>query len=279
MNVKYKKARKPRGKSTKVAKLSKPVKAAVNKLISGRLENKICSQFGLLSYPVNGNWAETVFCDISGTTTGTTTNGFRPMLPKLTEGAALNERIGAQLQPKSLKLRGTIYLATDVSGSRNYTVRLICVTSKQQKQTDELLTNTGNLYTDQLMWDAQADDSVAYEGCRVIQNTIPINRLAYNVLGDKKYHLTCGSASASLTATQQQVFMSSIISQDFEVVLTQKDMPKNLKYDGKAFYWPNNFAPVFGIGIVDNLGKLNNGAGNTAEILVQWSTQLTYEDA
>ena len=273
-------APKAKPKATFAPKMTtQTVKAIVEKAISKKTENKLIMENGKANTIVGLDYspAEYILPRIDTTST-------YPLLPKLNVGTELYERVGGQIEPKVLKLRGTIYFDFTALGtsyiSRCLDLRLMVLTNKSQRSMPDLLANTGNLYTDTLLWNGQAGDSVDYKGCAPYYNQMPINRKSWNVIEDRIIHLRKGLGS-SVVGGAGEVFTSPQRSYTFEIVLTSKDLPATLKYDGGfSTIYPTNFAPVFYIGFVDTQGSMP--IGNTASdnvVRFQYQTSLIFEDA
>ena len=244
------------------------VKQEVAKAIAKKTENKLITENGYPNTAIGTSYTQYIFPRVDTSLT-------RPLLPKLTGGVDPEQRIGATVTPKVLKIRGTIYYDYKYADSRNLSVRMMLVTNRQQKYMPDLLTNAGNQYTSTLMWNGQTGTPTAYAGCQPYYNTLPINRKAWNVIDDKIVHLRKG-----LNDFSNQTFMSPTTSHDFEYVLGAKDLPATLKYDGGlAITYPTNYAPVMYIGFVDSNGAMAVGdTGSDSVIEIQYTTQLIFED-
>jgi len=254
------------------------VKTIVEKTISRKTENKLIMENGRANTPVGGNYAEYILPRID------TTQGY-PLLPALNVGTELFNRVGGVIEPKALKLRGTLffdYTNTDAA-SRALDIRLMVLTNKSQRSMSELITNTGSQYTNTLMWNGQAGDSTSYQGCQPYYNHLPVNRKSWNVIEDRIIHLRkgLGVAATPLPPSSGEVFMSPQRSYTFEIVLTSKDLPATLKYDGGVgTIYPTNFAPVFYIGFVDVVGAMAVGDINSDKVVqFQYETSLIFEDS
>jgi hypothetical protein len=258
--------------------LGTAVKQEVAKQIAKKTENKLIMQNGFVNTPVGGNYTEYILPRIDTTST-------YPLLPALNTGTELYERVGGVIEPKALKLRGTLfydYTNTDAS-SRALDIRLMVLTNKSQRSMPDLVANAGNQYTSTLMWNGQAGDSTSYQGCQPYYNQLPINRKSWNVIEDRIIHLRkgLGVATAPLPPSTGEVFLSPQRSHTFEIVLTAKDLPASLKYDGGlGTLYPTNFAPVFYIGFVDVTGAMAVGDINSDKVVqFQYETSLIFEDS
>lgn len=257
------------------------VRQEVAKQIARKTENKLIMENGKVNTAVGANYTPVEYILPRIDTTST-----YPLLPALNVGAeaGLNSRVGGVIEPKALKLRGTIHwtYTTDstVFPSRAVDLRLMVLTHKSQRSMPDLVANAGSQYTNTLMWNGQAGNSTSYQGCQPYYNTLPINRKSWNVIEDRIIHLRKGLGSATVGGGGE-VFMSPQRSYTFEIVLTAKDLPATLKYDGGVgVLYPTNFAPVFYIGFVDVEGAMQIGDTNSdKDIEFQYTTSLIYEDA
>lgn len=264
--------RKPRRKAPKV---SKAVKVEVAKQLSKGLENKMIMRNGNADVAVGITYQEFVKMAITADT------DFRQLVPRLTDGTDAYNRVGNSITPKVLKIRGIVFINGNVIPSLDYTLRLMVVTSKLQKETTAL-TTTGSYYTT-LLWNPQVAFPVAYLGGDPYYNQLPINRRAWNVLADKQIHLRKGFPWPGATVTspsEGETFMSPTRSVPFEIVLTQKQLPAKFLYQAPGSDFPTNFAPVLAVGFTDNTGM--NTVGSVAldsNVQIQWQSSLIYEDA
>ena len=267
-----------KGKGKKPAPtVTQAVKDEVAKQIAKKSENKLIMQVGLANSALGADYPREY---IPPTIVGTT--AFRPMLPALTQGTDANQRVGLNVTPKALKLKGTITFDYDLPFSQDYCVRMMVLTSKTTKSIPTLIANASSVYSDALMWDGQTANGITYYGCQPHQNTLPINNKAWNVLEDRLVHMRKGLGGAGSIAPPYdgETFMSPTRSFNFEVKLLAKDMPASLKYGSDADAYPTNFAPVFAIGWVDQTGGLpiSTASAHAKDVSIEWTSYLIYED-
>lgn len=254
----------------------KAVVTIVQKTLSKALENKLAVINGKANTDFGVPHAtEYILPRIDTTSTW-------PILPQVPVGMLGNERIGNVITPKVLKVRGTVYFNWDgsipaLASSRYLDVRMMVVTNKQQKYYPDLAANPSSVYTNTLLWNGQAGEPMAYEGCQLYYNTVPINRRGWNVLEDKLIHLRKGLGAGGGST---EVFGSSTRSANFEFVLTQKDLPATFKYNEVGDGYPTNYAPVMYIGFADATGAMDISDINSDKVLaIEYTSQLIYEDA
>ena len=251
------------------------VKQEVAKQISKKTENKLIMENGIANTPVGTDYVEYVTPRV---------DIIRPLLPKLDVGTELFNRVGGVIEPKALKLRGTVFFDWTtlpvVVSSRDCSLRLMILTHKSQRSMPELVANPSAVYTNTLMWNGQAGDSVAYQGCVPYYNQLPVNRKSWNVIEDRIIHLRKGLGNLT-SGGAGETFMSPTRSHNFEIVLTAKDLPASLKYDGGlGTIYPTNFAPVFCFGWVDNSDNIPIGTTDHDKVIrIEYQTSLIYEDS
>lgn len=275
MNSKFKKPRAPRRKN--VGKVSAAVKVEVAKQLSKSQENKLAMINGLSNTAVGTPYIEYVAQQID------INPNLRGLLPRISDGTDAFQRLGNSITPKVLKIRGLVYFIRTEEFAHDLTLRLMVLTHRSIKNQDELTGSTTTNYTDTLLWNGQTGDAVAYGGNEPYYNQLPINRRAWNVLGDKQIHLRKAFSWPGATVTnasQGETFMSPTRSVPFEFVLTQKQLPAKLLYQGPGTDVPTNFAPVLAMGWADNTRTLQVGTDTNTNIVgIQWTSSLIYEDA
>ena len=259
------------------AAVTQAVKTEVAKQIAKKSENKLIMQVGLANTNISADYPlEYVTPQIAGL------SAFRPILPGMVAGTDANQRIGLNITPKALKLKGTISFAYDLLYSSDYCLRLMVLTNKSQKSMPALVANAASVYSDTLMWDGQTANGISYSGCQPYFNMLPINNKCWNILEDRLVHMRKGLGGGQSIAPPYdgEVFMSPTRSFNFEIVLTQKDMPATLKFNADTDAYPTNFAPVLALGWVDQTGGIpvSTGGAHQKDVLIEWTSYLIYED-
>lgn len=267
--------RKLRTKATTA--VAQAVKTEVAKQIAKKSENKLIMEVGLANTNISADYPiEWVPPQIAGS------SAFRPVLPAIGQGTDANQRIGLNITPKALKLKGTVSFSYDLGFSSDYCLRLMVLTNKSTKTMPALINNSGSVFSDTLMWDGQTANGIAYSGCQPYFNMLPINNKCWNVLEDRLVHMRKGLGGAGSIAPPYdgETFMSPTRSFNFEFLLTSKDMPASLKYNSDADIYPTNFAPVLAMGWVDQTGGLqvSTGGVHQKDVAIEWTSYLIYED-
>lgn len=271
--------------------MSKTVRKIVKKEIARSNENKIVMINGNANTPIGNDYPGTGE-DLAPAIRDNTY--FRGLLPRISDGTDAFQRVGNSITPKVLKVRGLVYFNPDViaSSSWDFTLRLMVLTHKSQKNQDELTRSSvppvtvppsvGQVpYWNSLIWNAQTGTSVPYLGLQPYYNQLPLNRRNWNVLMDRQITLRKGLGDSAITpVSAAETFKSPTRAVPFEFVLTQKQLPAKLQYNGPGTDIPTNFAPVLAMGWVSNDGSLS--VTNTVQdptVQIQWTSSLIYEDA
>lgn len=281
--------RAPRRKTKKTrSNMSKTVRKIVKSEIARSNENKLVMINGQVNTPVGNDYNENLAPAIADNTY------FRGLLPRIADGTDAYQRLGNSITPKVLKVRGLVYFnsGTIAAPSWDFTLRLMVLTHKSQKNQDELTKSSvppvtvppsvGQVaYYSTLLWNGQTGTAVDYKGLAPYYNTLPINRKNWNVLADRQISLRKGLGDAAITPVSAgETFKSPTRAVPFEFVLTQKQLPAKLLYQGPGTDIPTNFAPVLALGWVDNCASIP--IGTTAQdptVQIQWTSSLIYEDA
>jgi len=236
---------------------------------------------GQVNTPVGNDYAEDLAPAIRDNTY------FRGLLPRIADGSDGYQRMGNTITPKVLKVKGLVYFNYDVIGSSSwdFTLRLMVVTHKSQRNQDELTAasiapGTAPGYYKTLLWNGQVAQPTTYEGCQPYYDMLPINRRAWHVLEDKHIHLRKGLSDTAVTPSSAgETFKSPTRAVPFEFVFTQKQLPAKLLYQTPGNDVPTNFAPVLAMGWVSNDGSIQIGNSVLdATVQVQWTSTLIYED-
>jgi len=248
-----KKTRVPRTmKKTTTKTTASQVKAIVNQMMDKKIEDK------QIIFPM----------EVSVYHNSTITPGdLDAMLPIVSPGVGDFQRVGVRISPKSLVVRGTIYLAErDMDVNHPIEVRLLGFTQNDIRNCGSVASiNTGNLLR------GYSGATTDYDG--TIQHQIlPMNNKLFKKIFDKKIKLSEQISSPSLLGTDNPADVrTSAYHYSFKV-----KCPKVLKYDGTDNY-PNNFAPFMAVGYCYLDGTLPDSV--SANVYNDSHCHLIYEDA
>jgi len=183
-------------------------------------------------------------------------------LPIVSLGTGDWNRIGARISPKSLVVRGTVYITSrDMDINRPIEVRLLGFTQNDLRNCAQVAdVDTANLLR------GFNGATVPYDGTLTNQ-TFPINDELFKRLFDKKIKL-----SEQIAGTYEGAdFRTSAYHYSFKI-----KCPKYLKYDGTDNY-PNNFAPFMAVGYTYLDGSAPDEV--LANVHNESHCHLKYEDA
>lgn len=271
--------KKPRAKKAGKAKPKQSLTVIVDKLINRKAETKTSMFYGTATtFPQTGLYADRAYSQQNQFIT-TNAGDLKWLLPNVVQGIGDNQRIGEQISPISLHINGTVKVSLSIL-TGNSPVDIFAVvyvlTHKTYKNYEGL--NTGNNFA-QLLMNGQGATS-SFTG-NVWAARQPVSRQNYNVLAKKIVRLryaglyTSGGQSVSIANSHDYVA-------NYNVVLTQKHMPKALKYpeaDAPATAYtnsPTNYAPFMAVGFywADGSGP----AAPQALLESTYVTRLTYKD-
>jgi len=208
-----------------------------------------------------------------------TTGDMINFLPQIQEGTAQNQRIGHQIKPLKLVIRGFVNFfnpgANNIQAS-SIGARLFCYQDKATRS------YTSSVFNSELL-------DIGGNGQSFVGNTIdyvlPHNNDQFTFYLDKKMRMLkpfglMNSGSAIITAggTPDMISTGSGLFQPFTITLTQKQLPSQLKYDpAESSIWPVNFAPRISLGYCD----LFNFSPDTltTKLAMEFCATLYYEDA
>lgn len=203
---------------------------------------------------------------------------FITCLPPIGLGTGQSSRIGDEVKPIKLVIKGYITYNMTLAGgplsdARIIGGRLFCFQDKANKCYQNSIFN--NTLLD------NGGTSSTFTGV-TINYTQPVNTDEFTWYCDKKMVFrkpfgvtnagTGASATTSITGFDDSLF------QEFEIVLTQKELPSKLKWEsGVSPVNPVNFAPYIALGYVDLSGSAPDSV--VTQLAMQFVSTLYYEDS
>lgn len=169
--------------------------------------------------------------------------------PDVTEGTDGHQRIGDQIRPKYIIVKGKLHYSSSVQG--NYippsTVRLLILSQRNIQLSTDI--NPGNrVDVDHLLKDNIATDvGRAYTGS-AFDNLAPINKDLFTVHMDRKVKMRAqiekemGNSNTVLGYATQRTYTFSV----------KIKCPAKMYFDDGSASTPNNFAPFFCLGGVND---------------------------
>jgi len=190
-------------------------------------------------------------------------------IPQMSVGTTNSQRIGTEVTPKSLRVKGTVALTSDDS-TADIVAFMYIFTSKKFKH----FPNVQSTFDVNSMLDNGRSGTENPRGT-ALNSLLPPNKEAIRVLSHKKWHLQKGYGLQNAgTGIDVSVGGGSPTLRTFDVKIK---CPK-LKYDdGFALAFPNNFAPVICFGYYHTDGTSPDILNQA--IVVNASAQLYYDDA
>lgn len=260
---KYKQYKPTKPKQT----VKKEIKRQIRKEFSNKIETKrsyvepsSCSLNASLSniYPVLPN---------------ITTTNFYQLMPEITQGTTEQNRIGTEITPKGLYVKGCIStdwldIVANNSSFQNIYVRVLCLSDKQNP-VDSLAYAAFTTSYNTLLEKGSSSTNFQFSDPMSIQR--PVNRNRFNVYYDKTFHLGAYSANIG-TSNIDQYHGSKKFS--FKV-----PMKKKFKYNDNDSR-PNNISMPFLLVGYCPADQRNTTAGATTTFLnLSYYTDFYYTDA
>lgn len=250
-----------RKRTTRPKKSALVTKTQLYRAIRRNIETKMASiEYGMTSF-----------------NSGITANAdYIAILPSIAQGTGQNARIGNEIKPLKLVIRGhIIYDTLDanlLADARMLGARLFCFQDKATK------TYNNNIYNFQLLDDGGS--SVTFTGT-AINFITPHNSQQFKFFADRKYKILkpFGTTNDTTPASTSSIMsMNTTMYHPFVITITQKQLPAILKYDmTDSINNPVNFCPMLALGYAD---LLNSAADTTTtQLKMQFVSTLTYEDA
>ena len=198
------------------------------------------------------------------------------ILPGLGAGVGPNQRVGDQVRPKRLVIRGVISFVTDApsyNGAVLLISKLFCFQSKNTRYIPQVSTTlTTNLITN-------GGNPSPFTGA-LLDITRPLNKEEFTFYKTKQHTFLKPWGLTNQAITNVNVDMTSVdksLVYYFTITLTQKELPAVLKYTGSAETYPINFAPLLALGYANS----TNATPDTlfSRLGMSYSSTLYYEDA
>lgn len=244
----------------KAAKLSKPVRTAINRLINAKQEKKFTTS--QLSQQFNSS---------IGNTGGP--NGyseFYSLIPAIPQGVHQNERVGDTVRPTSMVLN-MLLTATDYASSFSGKVRIFVL--EDLTIADANLQAVGLPNAD-LLLDAGGVQG-PYDGTQA-QHLMPTNKTRYRILHDRVVSIQKGTGNQGQLAnsyTGDAVYATPASHHQLRFKLPTR---KVWKYDADSDTLPSNQAVWLAIGYVND----NNVVDVTnLRVTAQWNTTVYFTDS
>lgn len=248
-----------------VAKLSKPVAAAVKRIVKRKQETKYVTRL------VENNIAHN---------SPIGSGDFARVFPVIPSGTADTQRIGDKISPVKCTLKGTVAISrSDTLAQRNSAlmVRLVVLQLKATRKYPAAQTAWTNGMFNSLLKrndDVTGTENVAFQGN---QNELfyPINRDDFDVLGERFIKLSSLNAAGMSTGNSVEAAPINAIAKNFNIRL--KHVPATVRYDAGADNDPAAFAPFLAVGYA-----YMDGAGPDAadfRIICSAQSHLYYKDA
>jgi len=253
-------------KKAPTAKLSKPMKKAVVKLIQGQAEKK----FDTRRNPYSPGLLQTL---IAGPINGfaTDVSSFQPILPPLAQGITVSSRIGDRVRPTSCTLEICVSTLGTNNNSFDTMARIMVISDKGIRSYDDMTVSNINYNS---LLDTGDSGPIQYVG-DAHDNFFNINPRMFTTHFDKCYHL---SKTQGLNTNSFTVTNGTIVSQaqnNFIKLRIKVPVPKILKYDEETAVNPTNFAPLLCVGFAN----MDGTQIQPNFLCMNWVCTLFYEDA
>jgi len=255
-------SQKPRRKT--VAKRGKFItKTQLYRAIRRNIETKIVStQYGLTSF---------------NSSIGATTDLIK-CLPDIIQGSGQNNRIGHEIRPLKLVIRGYVAFNTDSVGGSTYQDavqlggRLFCFQDKANRCYTQAIVNYNLL---------DAGGTSAQFAGTAMNFVVPHNSDQFMFFADKRMRIQKPfgwTNNVSPSSTNAITSMNPSLFHPFTITFTQKQLPAVFKYDETmSSSFPVNFAPYIALGYADLLNKSPDVS--TVRLNMEFCSTLYYEDA
>ena len=249
----------------KVAKISRPLKNAIKRVVAGTQETKYRAEALRCPNGLSTLNEMTVF------TSGITGTGeIYSLLPQLNEGNASWERNGTTVFPKKLRVKINLVSTQTNLKNSDYMVYAFFLESTSVKA----IANYTAIPITQLLEDgagahSQFDGTALTSLYKIDNNTFKVikvikKRMIYNV--------PIGPLAGAAAVAQDHTTNHHSMTLDIPV-------PKRLLYPTETATYPTNFAPFMVLGFIDNTYYGDNAPGATEFVYVEGRSELWYKDS
>lgn len=276
-NRKGKGTRKASRKSVRPAKISRPMRVAIQKEVGKASETKYVTETildGRAGTYVNFN-----------STIKTGPDWYR-VLPQLPQGTGSTAdvswvREGADVTPIRQKINWEFRFTNTDSNTRDIYVVLYIVQPVQQKAYGSVSVNSSMLYPGQFLKTGSASTTYAnqkaFDGVP-LDTYLPIYNKLFRLLHKKVFRLARPSGGANgsgVVPTSTGMYSMGVLSKRYSWV--NKHLPKTLKYaENAAVTWPSNAAPYWAVGYYYADGTAADTTGGLLN--VSCLSELTFKD-
>lgn len=211
---------------------------------------------------------------LTGFNSGIGLSDYYKLMPVITQGVAQNSRVGSEIKPIKLVIRGyAIYNSYAYINATMLGARMFIFQEKQVKSYG-VSPNNINLLD-------YGGDGVAYTGT-ALDYIAPHNKDSFHFYADKKHKvLKPYGYTNNITGSQSMTDIESSMYMPFVITLKpgSNGFPTTLKYDNTSGsnQYPTNFAPYWCLGY-SNLLNFSPDIVD-AQISASFTSTLYYEDA
>jgi len=246
---------------------AKPIlRQAVEKVIKSNLESKFA-----IGAPFNNSGGSLI--QFTAFTSGITSfNECYNLIPIIPQGTNDFQRVGQQIEPRSLTTKVHVTLNELNTNSESLYVDVYFCTSKILKSFDLI----GQIPTAELL-NSGDGNNVAYDGTSYTAN-YPINRSKFTLIKHKRILLQkgAGDPNVALTGSAGPIAADTFSYQKtFSVSIP---LPKKLTYLNAGSTTPSNYFPFMMVGFHGSDTTGNSGPVN-ARVYVQAQSHMYYKDA
>jgi len=255
--------RRPARKTKKVAKVSRPLKQAINKIVRGTQELKYVGR-SLRNYSNSSLLSN--FNQFSSAITGT--GETYSLIPYIVQGDNGHSREGNVVYPKKLRVHLNICASQTQTANIDYMVYAFFLECPQVRD----FANSSAFPITSLMDDGSGT-MTTFDGTSATA-LYTINKKVFKVLRVIKKRMIWNYPSALSSTTQDPSQNHHSISLDIPIPV------KKYTYADDNTFYPNNHAPFFCLGFIDNTKDGDTAPGGlTGKVSVQGRSELWFTDS
>lgn len=257
-------------KYRKAAKVSKSVRAYVARALRADEEEKCQLDASAAQFT---QYVEPFISTLSATTNVT------PLIPRVPQGTSQGARIGSEIRPKLLHVKGCINLSGKVNQAWNIRVRMMVVQDKSNLDLSQK-TQFVNVAAGSLLMSSSGGGAVVGYNGRSTTHFLPINTDRYDVLYDSEFPLSLPAGTTSQQSPLVAGTMASMPMNSARAIDIKVRLPAKLKYDdGASGAYPTNSAPYLLVGWCNPDEDQVYSSNGPVPLYYTFHSKLIYSDA
>lgn len=202
-------------------------------------------------------------------------------IPRISAGVAQGERIGSEIRPKQLRIRGVVGLSGKVNQAWDIRLRVMVVQNRSILTQTNTVGFVSDVSTNLLMSTSGGGATVGYTG-EIANHFLPINTDKYLVLHDQEFPLSAPAGTVSFQGPPLTAgTMASMPASAWKALDIKVKLPARLRYDDGNIptALPTNSAPYLLMGWSNPSENAIFSSNGSQPVVCSYYSTLSYVDA